>query len=786
MPTSDKPVKVKSVTETPDAPSPAHQRPVRRRSQGRRGPRRRRVRWQGLARVGLVLGLVGFGTVVFLGVGERLDPAAAVSVDRDDPTALAEIRGAQITQAAGELRDYRIVAGLQQPYEDGSFRFSDGFSLEVPDQADRDGFLVTGGEARVDADQDRFVVTRAESAGTNAVGDPTAAVQVSVSDGLGAETDAAVYSRQDGTVRMASATTLRRSGMTAFGHEVTIETGRSLATLGEQAHVLLSGDDGRAAVDIWSGRAVLAHDDGYMSFEGGTEVTTGSQRLEAETTTAHFGEDEAALERLELRGDARIHTPAPEPGAFREMLAAEMTLAFEDTARVLERATLSGGTEVELAGVDGKTGAQITAASMGVTMSPDGGDVSAITARDGVTLALPITTAGASQQISADTFATRGTPETGLNTVEFAGDVEYREEQTATAAAGSASRLIRAERLEAGVQPGLSGLLAAQFLGNVSFEDADRTATADDVVYDVAAGRIALNTVGPAGRGPAVTAGRSRIEATTLTMSLDGSVIEATGEVRSVLTPVAEQTDGGNDSTLPALLDPAEQTFATAGGLLYDPEAGTAAYTGGARLWQGQTSFSGDTVSLNDATGGLSADGKVTTTIQLVRIDETTGESAMSLTGVAAETFLYDDLLRQATYDDKAELLSEAGDMKADRIDVFLEADGRTLNRFEATGNVTLRLDGRWATGDLLVYDEAAGRYDMEGGPVRIVETVERDAPVVAGPPPRPGAPPPAPSCSTMEGRRLTFYRSNDAIAVDGRQVLRTASKSGTCPTLAF
>lgn len=731
-----------------------------------------------------MLGLVGFGTVVFLGVGERLDPAAAVSVARDDPTALAEIRGAQITQAAGELRDYRIEAGLQQPYEDGSLRFSDGFSLEVPGQADRDGFLVTGGEARVDADQDRFVVTRAESASPAAVGDPTAAVQVSVSDGLGAETDAAVYSRQDGTVRMASATTLRRSGMTAFGHDVTIETGRSLATLGEQAHVLLAGDDGRAAVDIWSGRAVLAHDDGYMSFDGGTEVTTGSQRLEAKTTTAHFGENETALERLDLRGDARIHTPAPQPGAFREMLAEEMTLAFEDTARVLERATLSGGTVVKLAGVDGKTGAQITAASMDVTMSPDGGDVSAITARDGVTLALPSTTAGASEQISADTFAARGTPETGLNTVEFTGDVEYREEQTA--AVGSASRLIRAERLEAGVQPGLSGLLAAQFLGNVSFEDADRMATADDVLYDVAAGLIALNTVGPDGRGPEVTAGGSRIEATTLTLSLDGSVIEATGDVRSELTPVTEQADGGNDSTLPALLDPGQQTFATAGGLHYDPEAGTAAYTGGARLWQGQTSFAGDTVSLDDATGGLSADGKVTTTIQLVRMDETTGESAVSLTRVSAETFLYDDALRQATYDDKAKLLSEAGDMKADRIDVFLESDGRTLDRFEATGNVTLRLDGRWATGDLLVYDEATGRYDMEGGPVRIVESVELDAPAVVGPPPRQGTPPPAPSCSTMEGRRLTFYRSNDAITVDGRQVLRTASKSGTCPTLAF
>lgn len=724
--------------------------------------------------------------MLFLGVGERLAPAAAVGVARDDPTALAEIRGAQITQAAGDLRDYQIEAGLQQPYEDGSLRFSDGFSLQVPDQTDRDGFLVTGGEARVDADQDRFVITRSESASERAVGDPTAPVLVTVTDGLGAETDAAVYSRQDGTVHMAAATTLRRSGMTAFGHNVTVETGRSLATLGQEAHVLLSGDDERAAVNIWSNHAVLAHDDGYMSFDGETEVATGSQRLEADTSTAHFGEDETALERLELRGNARIHTSTPQPGAFQEMLAQEMTLAFEETTRALERATLSGGTVVELSGVDGKTGAQINAVSMDVAMSPDGGDVSEITARDSVILELPSTAAGAQQQIRADTFASHGTPETGLDTVEFTGDVDYREEQMATESADSVNRLIRAERLEAGVLPGLSGLLAAQFLGNVSFEDADRTATADDVVYDLAAGLITLKTVGTAGTGPVVTAGGSRIEATTVTLSLDGSVIEATGKVRSELTPEADQANGGNDSTLPALLDPAQQTFASAGGLLFDPAAGTTAYTGGARLWQGQTSFAGETVSLDDATGGLSAIGEVTTTIQLVRMDDTTGESAMSLTRVKAETFGYDDLLRQATYDEKAELLSEAGDMKADRIDVFLEADGQTLNRFEASGNVKLRLEDRWATGDLLVYDEATGRYDMEGAPVRIVESVESEAAAIGGPPPRPGTPPPTPSCSTMEGRKLTFYRSNDTITVDGQHVLRTASKSGACPTLAF
>ena len=742
-----------------------------------------------MTRLVLVLGLVAFGTVVSLGVRERVEPAAAPGVDRDDPKALAEIRGAQVTQAAGELKDYTYDAGLQQLYEDGSLRLSNGFRVDVPEQADRDGFLVTGGEARVDADQDRFVFTRAESAGDDAVGDPTAPVLIRVSDGLGAETDTAIYSRQDGTVSMPGATTLRRMGMTAVGHPVTVDTNRSLATLDGEAHVSLAGDDGRATLDIWSNLAVLAHDDGYMNFDGGTRVSTGTQFLEADHTTAHFGADETALERLELHEHARIYIPTPIPGALREMLARDMTLAFEDTTRVLEQAILSGDTVIELAGVETATGAQIRAGTMTVTMSADGTDVAAVEAHDGVVLALPDSADGASQEIRATGLVSQGTPETGLNNVQFTEAVEYREQRAATAAGRAVSRVIRADRLEAGVKPGLSGLLTAQFLGNVRFEEDSRTATADEVVYDVIGGIITLNTVGEAGRGPTVTDDGIRIEGSTLTLSVDGSAIEAIDDVRSELTPETAPSDGATgitESTLPALLDSAQQTFATAGGLTYDPDVGQAAYTGGARLWQGETSFAGDTVSLDDQTGGLSASGTVTTTIQLIRFHESTGKSAVSLTRLAADEFLYDEAARQATYDGKAVLLSDAGDMKADRIDVFLQADGRTLDRFEATGNVKLLLEGRWATGNLLVYDELTGRYDMEGAPVQIVEEVEPEEPAVAAPPPRRGAPLPVPSCSTMEGRKLTFYRSDDTVTVDGQQVLRTESKSGNCAPLAF
>ena len=161
-----------------------------------------------------------------------------------------------------------------------------------------------------------------------------------------------------------------------------------------------------------------------------------------------------------------------------------------------------------------------------------------------------------------------------------------------------------------------------------------------------------------------------------------------------------------------------------------------------------------------------------------MRLNETTQRNEVSLTRAEAGTFVYDDAARHAVYDTAALLRSEHGNLRADTIEVFLETDGRTLDRLEATGNVTLGLDGRWATGAHLVYYEAEGRYEMEGAPVVIVEEEE---PVETATPA-----PIGPSCSSTTGRVLTFYRSSDTVAVDGREVLRTQTSSGQCTTPTF
>ena len=615
--------------------------------------------------------------------------------------------------------------------------------------------------------------------------------------------------------------------------------------------------------------------------------------LESENATAHFGEAETALERLDLRGNARIyptestsgelyelsasdmtltfeettrtltratlsgdasiHSTDPAPGGLRRMRAREMTVTFDETSGAVEQARLAGESTIELVGSAGGRGARISAATMDVIMAPDRGNVTALEAWDDVRLQLPDTPDGAQQEIRAGRLSPDGPPGAEMTAVRFEQNVEYRELGTATDTAAEMRRVIRAERLEARVEEGLSALVEARFLGDVLFEDGTtRRMLADEAVYDVLGGLVRLSAGGDAGRTVTLSDAGSdgddtidviadvltislirmvapplpveaapeptpsapeptppaeaapepapipesiepapvvpRAYAITLAgheVSLDGSTLEASGNVTSVLTPRGDDTPESVSGKMPILLDDDREVLVSADAVRYDGNAGQTTYTGQAHLWQGATSFWGDTLTLDDRTGDLTARGNVRTNIELVRLNETTQRSEMSLTYAEADTFVYDEAAQRAVYETTARLRSEHVDLKAHRIEVFLETDGRTLDKLQATGDVKLRLDGRWATGESLVYYEAEGRYEMEGAPVEIVEEVEPVETTTTAPPP-PGAIPPPPSCSSSTGLTLTFYRATDPGTVDGREERRTEIKSGKCTPLTF
>ena len=209
----------------------------------------------------------------------------------------------------------------------------------------------------------------------------------------------------------------------------------------------------------------------------------------------------------------------------------------------------------------------------------------------------------------------------------------------------------------------------------------------------------------------------------------------------------------------------------TAGSLDYLEVAGSAAYSGNAMLWQGDTTIRADTLSLDQRQAGLVAIGNARSNLPL--------ESGVSI-GRASE-IRYEDATRRITFGRSpqpkaagagtaarrsaalAQLSGPAGDLRAGRIEVILAPAASRIDRLEAFTDVNVRLDTRVATGDRLTYFDQDGRYIITGIATVPVTMVEK--------------------CRETTGRTVTLFRSSERVIVDGNEEIRTQSRrGGSCP----
>lgn len=690
-------------------------------------------------------------------------------VDRGgDPDVVVESAGAAFVRSDGAVESFHLDAPRWLTYSDGSTRLTGGVTVTAPDRVDGDGFTMTAAEAWVDDGENDFTIR--------------GAVRMEGADGLVAHTGTASYAEDRNLVTMhdpEGPTKLVRAGLEAEGTRIAQDRDRWIITIEGAARVRLTGGGDRAGVDVAAPRATLADADRYMRFEGGTRIDTGEMTVVSDTATVNLGAAPTALESIELAGDVRISAAAVSEGGLRESRADETILHFEPETRRLRQAVLTGESTMELAGADGGNGSRIESGTMEVDWAPGGAEIVGLAAGGGVHLRFPARPGAPRQEIGARALTADGTPETGLTGIGLTGGVEYRERHADSAHGAAATRTVRADRLEAGVNRGLAGLLEVQFDGRVRFDDEGRQAAAAGAAYDLAGGTITLSSDADAGQGATLVDGGRTIEAEgELEVALDGSRVSGSGGVQTVLAPPADEAGTAKPDRVPALMDRTRRINVLSDTVDYDDDARLITYGGQARMWQADTSFEGETVAIDHSTGGLSIAGPVRTTIQLVRIDEETGDRVVSRTDATGGSLLYDDAARRAVFEGTAVLRSDHGDLKADVLEVLLQADGRTLDRLDAAGDVQLRLDGRWATGDTLVYHELEGRYDMEGAPVEIVEESAPDDSAAAAPA--------EPTCRSIRGRALTFYRGSDVVTVDGREQARTETSNGPCQPLQF
>ena len=123
-----------------------------------------------------------------------------------------------------------------------------------------------------------------------------------------------------------------------------------------------------------------------------------------------------------------------------------------------------------------------------------------------------------------------------------------------------------------------------------------------------------------------------------------------------------------------------QPVYAMSAALDYDSASRLAVYTSVAptlaRLWQGDTTIMGETITVDDSTGNLTAKGKVASTLMLEQRNEKTTALERMPSMASSTDLLYEDGQRRATYTGSAHVAGPQGDLRA-REDRTLPEGGR-------------------------------------------------------------------------------------------------------------
>jgi lipopolysaccharide transport protein LptA len=520
-------------------------------------------------------------------------------------------------------------------------------------------------------------------------------------------------------------------------------------------------------MDIAAGTGTMDRRQHLVRFERHATVLSGTQTTEAESLVAFLADDNETLTRVELRGRSRVTDNAATAGALRAMQAQDINLAYAPDGRTLQRAELRGGSVLEVAG-SGTAPRRLAAETIDVAVGPDGRTLQQLGANQRVQLDLPAEADTPARRIRSNAMQGTGGPE-GLRNATFTGAVEYRETQAARGKAAAVDRTARADRLDATLKPGFGAPESAIFRGRATITDGQTNAEAGVANYAPEKNLMILETpAGVAGATPRVADEQVTVSAQWIEMTLDPRKLNAKGDVRSILTQSRTQNEGprtnaGNTRRRPAMLNDNDPVNVTAAALQYDAATSKGTYTGGARLWQGETTIQGETLVLDDKAGNLAATAQVRTRMMLQQVNDTTKKPESVESIGTSDDFLYEDASRRTTYTGKAHLTGPQGNLAGKKIELFLNEDGRTLNRAEAYDEVVARLEGgQQAFGARLTYYAADERYVMTGMPVKVLEIVDG-------------------GCRETVGASLTFIRSTDTISVVGTEGNRSRTMPGRC-----
>jgi lipopolysaccharide export system protein LptA len=698
------------------------------------------VRWQKAARLLIAGFVIVFAGVVFYFMRQRALVSSPVggAVAVTDPKALSETGPG----VAKSFKDNKVVSSVQfekqMTYADGKTK-AFGVKLLL---TDKDGKPVT-----VTGDEAEILSPQGQSQTVN-VGKIVGHFRLETASGVVVTAAEATYDKAEAIFRIPGPVEFTKGRMKGTSVGATYNEANNVFWLLQQARVVVTPDAaGAGAMEGTAESASFARSDNYFKLERNAKIVAEGRTAEAVVITALLDESGEKIQQLQLRDQSRIIGTG---ASAQRMIAKHIDMMYAPDGRTLQSSKLMENGVVELPGAAGGPGSRISASTIDIGMSPDGATVTSLQAVDKVQVDLPADATTPGRQIRSSTLRGAGAPGQGLQNLVFEGGVDYLESRPASGKTPASERKARSQRLIVDTKPGLGPVDRADFRGNASFQADKITAEAPRALYNAEKDQLDLSpSPGDPGTGPILNNAQLRVEARNIQVSPSTQKLAADTDVRSIIKP--QKKGEANSTRMPVMLKQDQPGKVTANRLAYDGVA-EATYTGNALLWQENGSrIAGDTVVLNDSTGNLTARGNVRTTMMLTDEDPKTKLRKPTETRASAETLVYDDAKRLATYTSAApataRLTNSQGDMSGHRIDLFLKEGGGELDRIEADSAVRVALDTLFAVGRHLVYTAADDIYVLTGEPV---VAIQRDAQ---------GA------CKQTDGVTMTYRRINERLA---------------------
>jgi LPS export ABC transporter protein LptC len=272
---------------------------------------------------------------------------------------------------------------------------------------------------------------------------------------------------------------------------------------------------------------------------------------------------------------------------------------------------------------------------------------------------------------------------------------------------------------------------------------------------------------------------RAHLDRGTNTATLTGSVIlsdpamrttaqtatftQGSNELRADGNVLSTELRAGTGSVTNLAEAPAHVSAAH---LVADVARGHAVYSGGSRLWQGDSVIEGDTVELDNPSHILVARGHVRGVFPQAAWTPKGGSppgrhahSGTELWHLRGGLLTYWGSDSRARLEQDASAESAEGSIDANQIDLYFSTSGsassaQQMSRAVAIGDVSVRQEDRRGTSNRAEYTASEGKFVLSGGKPTVYDSTG----------------------DTTTGRQLTFFFADDRIVVDSEEGSRTLS----------